>query len=95
MSAAGGQAYHRAMEQGWFWLWLLIIVFGLIGTAMAALTIFGAARAYRNQDVGWVAIILGSWVVAMGWAAALFYLIAIDAQRRASAGPPGVARDLP
>jgi hypothetical protein len=83
------------MEQGWFWLWLLIIVFGLIGTAMAALTILGAARAWRNQDIGWVAIIFCSWVVAMGWAAALFYLIAVDAKRQVREGPPGVAHDLP
>jgi hypothetical protein len=77
------------MGQGWFWLVILIVLFASIASALIGLTIVGAARAWRNEDVGWVAVILGAWVLGMGWGAALFYLVAIDAKRQMQAGPPG------
>ena len=72
---------------GWLVLVLVIMFVIVIGTVLIALTVIGAARAWRHQDVGWVAIILGAWVLGMGWAAALFYLVAIDAPRRGGTPP--------
>jgi hypothetical protein len=72
---------------GWGFIAVLIIVGALIAIALLGLTVVGAARAWRNQDVGWVALIVGAWALGMGWAAALFYLVAIDAPRKAGAEP--------
>jgi hypothetical protein len=74
---------------GWIFLALLIIAFSLIAAGMLALTVIGAARAWRNGDPIWVAVIVGAWIFASGWAAGLFYLVAIDAtKKRPSPAPP-------
>ena len=66
------------MSEGWFWITFLIIFFGVIGTVLVAVTVIGAARAWRNDEMVWVAIILGAWIVGMGWAAAVFYIVGVD-----------------
>lgn len=49
---------------------LLIVVL----IAFVYLTIAGAVRAFRNNDVGWGIGIIAAWVVGLGWLVGAIYL---------------------
>jgi hypothetical protein len=56
----------------------------LVAVGLLAATAYGAYRAFTTGDTGWGVGILVSWVVGLGWLAAIVYLLAVDCRRRAT-----------
>ena len=61
-------------------LLILGVLAGLLFT-----TFYGAYRAFKNGDIGWLIGILVSWLVGLGWLVGIIYLVAVDGRRRRTA----------
>jgi Na+-driven multidrug efflux pump len=58
-------------------------VFALVFLAlMAGATFYGIWRAYRTERSGWLAGIVGAWLLGVGWIVGLVFLLGPDRKYR-------------